>query len=290
VQTENEKAVRDLFEQWWNDECADKPFVDYGYQTLTQDIAYHAFKAALQSQVSNTDGWVVREAIYRNHLHALVDLIEMTTCTHENTHRGGAIWEICDDCGAKWADDMGGKPAVFVWPRCVEDARKLLSAAPKAPQQVSNTPQDGPDFSDGHDWEGFPGGCERFGCTSNCSPPQQQEQSDTAEEDAYLIDRLSHLLAEIAIAIRGPEPALTKWGYADLPDLVRELVAKHEALPLNGIKATMFHDEGAVAQCGYCKRYTLDRRALGDRPLTCDCGKAHGWRAGQFRRLCFWIR
>jgi hypothetical protein len=54
VQTENEKAVRTLFEQWWNDKCANMPILDYGYQTLTQDIAFHAFKAALQSQVSNT--------------------------------------------------------------------------------------------------------------------------------------------------------------------------------------------------------------------------------------------
>jgi hypothetical protein len=54
MQTENEKAVRTLFEQWWNDKCANMPILDYGYQTLTQDIAFHAFKAALQSQVSNT--------------------------------------------------------------------------------------------------------------------------------------------------------------------------------------------------------------------------------------------
>jgi hypothetical protein len=33
------------------------------------------------------------------------------TCPHENTHRAGAQWEICDDCGTRWADDMGGKPA-----------------------------------------------------------------------------------------------------------------------------------------------------------------------------------
>jgi len=31
-------------------------------------------------------------------------------CTHEETYRGGAIWEICSSCGAKWADDEGGKP------------------------------------------------------------------------------------------------------------------------------------------------------------------------------------
>jgi hypothetical protein len=34
----------------------------------------------------------------------------MNTCQHEETHRGGAIWEICDQCDAKWADDRGGKP------------------------------------------------------------------------------------------------------------------------------------------------------------------------------------
>lgn len=36
--------------------------------------------------------------------------IERNTCSHEETHRGGVIWEICDQCGAKWADDEGGKP------------------------------------------------------------------------------------------------------------------------------------------------------------------------------------
>ena len=44
---------------------------------------------------------------------ALANLLlrdERNTCQHENTHRGGGIWEICDDCGAKWADDRGGKP------------------------------------------------------------------------------------------------------------------------------------------------------------------------------------
>ena len=35
---------------------------------------------------------------------------ERNTCRHEETHRGGAIWEICDSCGAMWADDEGGKP------------------------------------------------------------------------------------------------------------------------------------------------------------------------------------
>lgn len=54
------------------------------------------------------------------------------------------------------------------------------------------------------------------------------------------------------------------------------------AAPLNGIKATPFHDEGAIAQCFYCKRYTMDIEALNDRPMACECGKKNGW-SGSFR-------
>ena len=32
------------------------------------------------------------------------------TCTHDETHRAGSTWEICDSCGMKWANDRGGKP------------------------------------------------------------------------------------------------------------------------------------------------------------------------------------
>ncbi|WP_434035120.1 hypothetical protein [Pseudomonas aeruginosa] len=62
-------------------------------------------------------------------LRGLVSEIERQTCEHEETHRGGAIWEICDSCGAKWADDEGGKPE-FEWPESVEKAREFLAAHP----------------------------------------------------------------------------------------------------------------------------------------------------------------
>lgn len=55
----------------------------------------------------------------------LVSHVEKTTCTHEETHRGGAIWEICNGCGAKWADDEGGKPK-FKWPKAVAEAMQFL--------------------------------------------------------------------------------------------------------------------------------------------------------------------
>lgn len=58
-------------------------------------------------------------------LKALVNHVEMNTCSHEETHRGGAIWEICNGCGAKWADDEGGKPK-FKWPKAVAEAMQFL--------------------------------------------------------------------------------------------------------------------------------------------------------------------
>ena len=61
----------------------------------------------------------------------LVREVERNTCTHEETHRGGFIWEVCDMCGARWAYDEGGKPE-FKWPEVVEKARAMLAAAPEA--------------------------------------------------------------------------------------------------------------------------------------------------------------
>lgn len=43
-------------------------------------------------------------------LQALLRRDERNTCQHDTTHRGGAQWEICDLCGAQWADDEGGRP------------------------------------------------------------------------------------------------------------------------------------------------------------------------------------
>lgn len=60
-------------------------------------------------------------------LQALLDHVDRETCVHENTHRGGGIWTICDDCGRKWADDRGGfKP--YSDPPAVANARAHLAA------------------------------------------------------------------------------------------------------------------------------------------------------------------
>lgn len=57
----------------------------------------------------------------------LVDWAHRQICPHEETHRGGAIWEICSSCGAKWADDEGGKPE-FKLPEEVVNAERVSAA------------------------------------------------------------------------------------------------------------------------------------------------------------------
>lgn len=64
-------------------------------------------------------------------LQDLLDHVDETTCTHESTHRGGAIWTICDNCDAKWADDRGGfKPHEDA--PAVARARAMLASGPPA--------------------------------------------------------------------------------------------------------------------------------------------------------------
>lgn len=50
-----------------------------------------------------------RERGLRDALQALLRR-DQRNCQHEETERGGVLWEICTQCGAKWADDDGGKP------------------------------------------------------------------------------------------------------------------------------------------------------------------------------------
>jgi len=60
--------------------------------------------------IEELDALRAENARLREALKRLLDYSERNTCQHEETHRGGFLWEICDGCGAKWADDMGGKP------------------------------------------------------------------------------------------------------------------------------------------------------------------------------------
>jgi hypothetical protein len=65
--------------------------------------------------------WITRKA-----LADLLAHVDRETCTHEETHRGGVLWTICDSCGRKWADDEGGFVPHQDAP-AVASARRILS-------------------------------------------------------------------------------------------------------------------------------------------------------------------
>lgn len=67
-----------------------------------------------------------------NVLKGVTDYAARNTCLHEDTHRGGVLWEICDSCGMKWADDKGGRPAsTYDLPKEIEAAYDLLAEIDK---------------------------------------------------------------------------------------------------------------------------------------------------------------
>lgn len=69
-----------------------------------------------------------RVRVLEESLNWCINQIDNSTCQHESTHRGGAIWTICDDCGNKWADDRGGF-VPYVEPKELAAAREALAGA-----------------------------------------------------------------------------------------------------------------------------------------------------------------
>lgn len=104
----SDEQIEDIATDWFSDEWAVARAIK-----LIEQVEY---------EVRKQDTELIRQ---------LVEYIEQNTCQHEETHRGGAIWEICDGCNAQWADDRGGKPK-FAWAPIVLAARARLEEKPCA--------------------------------------------------------------------------------------------------------------------------------------------------------------
>lgn len=88
-------------------------------------ITGYTIAAALRSLAAERDALRAENARLREAMKNLLSHAERNECHHENTHRGGIIWTICDDCGGKWADDQGGlKP--YCEPAEITNARAVL--------------------------------------------------------------------------------------------------------------------------------------------------------------------
>lgn len=94
--------------------------------TRLEDIKYACHLAALAAMDEVLAGELglfkgKPVSIKDKHLPALLPALD-------HAIRGGSIWEICDHCGAKWADDVGGKP-MFYEPADVIQARVAIAKA-----------------------------------------------------------------------------------------------------------------------------------------------------------------
>lgn len=69
----------------------------------------------------------------------------------------------------------------------IREQQEVIEAIPGSSDQadlqaVKTWDDGGPDFGDGHNWEGFQDGCSRFGCGPNCSPSNVGDPNGAPEK------------------------------------------------------------------------------------------------------------
>lgn len=104
---------------------------------------------------------------------------------------------------------------------------------------------------------------------------EQTAQSDFKNFHRLLCDRFGYMHDEQDW--QRDQLSLIEWIAA------RAASPQAKEAPMNGIAATLRHDEGAIARCSYCGRYSLDPKTLSDRQPKCECGEKHGW-SGSFKK------
>lgn len=103
-------------------------------ETLPMGMFNHpeAIAAAIRALPLPT-GAAIGDDMVRKVLADLLQYVVTNECTHEDTHRGGSIWTICDACDRKWADDEGGFQP-YSEPPEVAAARAMLAASQEPSQ------------------------------------------------------------------------------------------------------------------------------------------------------------
>ncbi|MEW9045565.1 MAG: hypothetical protein AB2387_00640 [Stutzerimonas stutzeri] len=92
---------------------------------------------------------------------------------------------------------------------------------------------------------------EHYAALSAVTAERDRLMEEVTELDA-LRDKLSGLLSKTAVALRGPEPELTRYGYADIPLRVKTVIDEREQL-LDGMnrimRATRLGDDAFAIAC-----------------------------------------
>lgn len=75
----------------------------------------------------------------------------------------------------------------------------------------------------------FPGGLRAALTPAPAQPGIEELRAEVAELDA-LRDKLADILSRTAVALRGPEPPLTRWSWHDLPERAAAAIAAIEVM------------------------------------------------------------
>ena len=133
---------------------------------------------------------------------ALADLLkyaEGNECQHESTHRGGAIWTICDDCGRKWSDDRDPFTP-YQEPKAIEAARAALAQTAASGEPVA--------------WF-----CEWFNADGSPEWDQYHDRTDPMPSDDEWEDRPPDRVTPLyATAQPAPARAPVAWHCTNDPD------------------------------------------------------------------------
>jgi hypothetical protein len=115
----------------------------------------------------------------------------------------------------------------------------------------------------------------------------------SADEDEYTIQRMGQLLAEIAIALKGPEKERHRHGYQDLPELVSKMaieLAVYREGQTGARDALTYEHQHALkeAACNAAHGEYFDARKDSEfrisRYVAFDAGFARGWDAARAQR------
>jgi hypothetical protein len=82
-------------------------------------------QAELDESKKQRDDALARVYELKELLSKLLSFADAQICRHEDTYRGGYLWEICRECGAQWSDDQGGMPE-FEEPAILVEVKKVL--------------------------------------------------------------------------------------------------------------------------------------------------------------------
>ncbi|WP_454676633.1 hypothetical protein [Achromobacter marplatensis] len=146
-------------------------------------------------------------------LSGLLDYVDRNTCTHENRHKVGTLWTICDDCGRKWASDRNPYTPHQDAP-AVAAARAALASAPVAGEADYYAVMHGNALYGVFDSEAAADACKAKGhpdAPFSVKPLYAAPQASEAVRNAGIAASEDHMRPDLDRGVPGSFTAFSQW-------------------------------------------------------------------------------